>query len=62
VQVFDATGAKAIREPSWSVVVLKTNRVPTVQILRPTTPTFEEGTFVDFQALATDEDPRTRAT
>ncbi len=57
VQVFDASGAKAIVEPTWSFEILKLNREPTVTVLRPTSPTFEEGTFIDFQALATDEDP-----
>jgi hypothetical protein len=57
VQVFDASGAKATREPSWNFQVHKTNRVPTVEILKPTAATFEEGAFIDFQALANDEDP-----
>ncbi len=57
VQVFDAAGAKAVRQPEWTFEVLKTNRKPTVQVLRPTSPTFDEGSFIDFQALAGDEDP-----
>ena len=57
VQVFDASQAKAILEPTWSFEVLKTNRKPSVTVLRPTSPTFEEGSQIQFQALATDEDP-----
>lgn len=57
VQVFDASQAKAVLEPTWTFEVLKTNRKPTVTVLRPTNPTFEEGQQIQFQALATDEDP-----
>ena len=42
VQVFDAAGAKAIREPTWEFQVFKTNRRPTVTVLRPTLPTNRE--------------------
>lgn len=61
VQVFDAAGLKAIREPVWEFQVLKTNRRPTVTILRPTLPTFEEGATIEFQALGSDEDPEDAA-
>ncbi len=61
VQVFDASQAKAIVEPVWTFTVDKTNRKPTVTILRPTNPTFEEGQNIQFQALASDEDPEDAA-
>ncbi len=61
VQVFDAAGAKAVREPVWEFQVFKTNRRPSVTILRPTLPIFEEGGQIDFQALGSDEDPEDAA-
>ncbi len=57
VQVFDAAGSKAQQEREWEFTVLKKNRQPTVQVLRPTQYTFEEGTPIQFQALIGDDDP-----
>jgi len=56
VQVYDAAGAKAALEPEWTFHILKRNRIPTVQIIRPTSPVFEEGAQIDFWALVNDED------
>src|SRR3990172_4068838 len=61
VQVFDAAGAKAIREPTWEFQVAKTNPRPTVTIVRPTLPTFEEGSNIDLQAFGSDDDPEDAA-
>jgi len=57
VQVFDAAGAQAQQEPEWEFTVKKTNRQPSIQVIRPTQYTFEEGTPIQFQALVSDEDP-----
>jgi hypothetical protein len=57
VQVFDAAGAKAQQEREWEFTILKKNREPTIQVLRPTQYTFEEGTPIQFQALIGDDDP-----